>query len=187
MRNINYKGYQIQISQDEYLEDSPRDWDNFGTINCWHHDYNLGEKHDYSTPIDFEKDITKGNYIILPVYIFDHSGITINTTGFSCPWDSGQVGYIYVSKEKVRERFNKKRISKQLVKKVKSILIDEIKTYDQYLTNDVYGYEIINKEQQLIDSCYGFFGHIWSENGLINQARASIDYHINNQKGGETK
>ena len=29
--------------------------------------------------------------VILPLYLYDHSGITMNTCGFSCPWDSGQV------------------------------------------------------------------------------------------------
>lgn len=33
--------------------------------------------------------------VILPLYLYDHSGITMNTCGFSCPWDSGQVGWIY--------------------------------------------------------------------------------------------
>ena len=33
-------------------------------------------------------------------FIYDHSGITMNTTGFSCPWDSGQVGWIYCSKKR---------------------------------------------------------------------------------------
>ena len=31
-------------------------------------------------------------FVFLPLYLFDHSGITMNTSGFSCPWDSGQVG-----------------------------------------------------------------------------------------------
>ena len=31
-------------------------------------------------------------FLMLPLYLYDHSGITMNTTGFSCPWDSGQVG-----------------------------------------------------------------------------------------------
>lgn len=39
-------------------------------------------------------------YIILPLYLYDHSGITMSTSVFSCPWDSGQVGWIYASKQK---------------------------------------------------------------------------------------
>jgi len=40
------------------------------------------------------------NAVILPVYMYDHSGITINTDGFSCPWDSGQVGVIFCTRER---------------------------------------------------------------------------------------
>lgn len=47
-------------------------------------------------------------YIVLPLYLYDHSGITMNTTGFSCPWDSGQVGWIYASKEDALKEFGGK-------------------------------------------------------------------------------
>ena len=40
-----------------------------------------------------------GKYVILPLYLYDHSGITMSTGPFSCPWDSGQVGWIYASKK----------------------------------------------------------------------------------------
>ncbi len=39
----------------------------------------------------------------------------MNTTGFSCPWDSGQVGWVFVSKKKVREEYGVKRITESLV------------------------------------------------------------------------
>ena len=45
-----------------------------------------------------EKVSTK--IIILPLYLYDHSGISMKTTPFSCQWDSGQVGWIYVEKKK---------------------------------------------------------------------------------------
>jgi len=35
----------------------------------------------------------------LPIFKYQHSGVRYNTTGFSCPWDSGKFGYIYISKE----------------------------------------------------------------------------------------
>jgi len=41
-----------------------------------------------------------GKHVILPLYLYDHSGITMSTSVFSCPWDSGQVGWIYASKQK---------------------------------------------------------------------------------------
>jgi len=42
-----------------------------------------------------------GKYVILPLYLYDHGGITMSTNPFSCPWDDGgQVGWIYASKQK---------------------------------------------------------------------------------------
>jgi len=43
------------------------------------------------------------HYIMLPLYLYDHSGITMSTGKFSCPWDSGQVGWIYCTIEKAME------------------------------------------------------------------------------------
>lgn len=43
--------------------------------------------------------------IYLPVYIYDHSGVEVRAgEPFSCKWDSGQVGYIYTTEERWRER-----------------------------------------------------------------------------------
>ena len=50
-------------------------------------------------------------FLMLPLYLYDHSGITMNTTGFSCPWDSGQVGWIYASKEDALREFGGKNIT----------------------------------------------------------------------------
>jgi hypothetical protein len=68
--------------------------------------------------------------------------ITINTGGYSCPWDSGQVGFIYASREKIREAYNWKVITKKREEKIRGYLRDEVKVYDQYLTGDVYGYKV---------------------------------------------
>ena len=44
-----------------------------------------------------------GKYVILPLYLYDHGGITMSTGAFSCSWDSGQVGWIYAEKKKFIE------------------------------------------------------------------------------------
>jgi hypothetical protein len=157
--------YKIEIFPDTYPE-SPREWDNLGTMVCFHGNYNLGDEHnyrhqDYSGWEEMKKAIIKNENVgvILPLYLYDHSGITMNTTGFHCPWDSGQVGWIYISKEKMRYEYSKKRVSKQLKERVKGYLEAEVKTYDQYLTGDVYGFRITEVEtEEELDSCWGFYG-----------------------------
>jgi hypothetical protein len=145
---------------------------------CFHKNYNLGDKHDYNKD-DYDsweelKDaiISKENpLVILPLYLYDHSGITINTTGFSCQWDSGQVGYIYVTKkqlEYIGTTLNKGEVYAEFIERITEYVLDEVKEYDHYIRGDVYGFSITNDEDELEDSCHGFFGDNWKENGLID-------------------
>ena len=171
----------LRIVQDDSPE-SPREWDNLGTMICFHRDYNLGDKHDFKTPDEFHgwyKEYEKDTAVILPLYLYDHSGITIstkNTYPYNDRWDAGQVGYIYVTKEKVRKEYSVKIISKKLLKKVTTYLEREVETYDTYLRGDVYGFQLIEKEtcnkgcehEKIIDSCYGYYGHNLKENGIFD-------------------
>ena len=43
--------------------------------------------------------VISDKYITLPLYLMDHSGLAMQTTSFNDPWDSGQVGWIYVRLE----------------------------------------------------------------------------------------
>lgn len=173
--------YLIRIFQDESPE-SPREWDNLGTMVCFHRRYDLGDKHDYKSSDYDSWDEMKGAimenediHTILPLYLYDHSGITMNTTGFSCRWDSGQVGWIFVSKEKVEKDCGKDC-------DVEKILRGEVETYDQYLTGDVYGYKVYkvtecdhgHEHEEELDSCWGFYG----EDECISEAKGIVEYYM---------
>lgn len=145
---------------------SPREWDNLGTLALFHRRYDLGDQGhglrsgDFDGWDDMEAHIEKelGAVAILPVYMYDHSGITIRTKPFSCPWDSGQIGFIFVTREKVLKDFNRKRMSKGLLSKVYECLESEVETYDRYITGDVWCYVIKGADGEVLDSCGGFFG-----------------------------
>lgn len=102
-------------------------------------------------------------YIILPLYLYDHSGLTMNTTGFSCPWDSGQVGWIYASKEDAVREFRDKSFTAATKKKAEDRMKAEVAYYDSYLSGESYGFELY-KDGELEDSCWGFIGDF--ENAL---------------------
>jgi hypothetical protein len=160
------KKFELEVVQDTDPE-SPRTWDNLGTMVCFHKRYDLGDKTDYRTEDydsweELKEGIIKneGEVVILPLYLYDHSGITISTSSFSCRWDSGQVGFIFVSKYKIK----KEGIDET---KVEEYLKGEVETYDQYLTGDVWGYNVYevstcnkgHEHKELVESCYGFYGH----------------------------
>lgn len=168
----------IRIEQDEGY-DSPRDWDNIGEMVCFHGRYNLGDKdHDYRDS-DYsgweemsdamEKD---GAVVILPLHLYDHSGITMQVGSFSCGWDSGQVGFIIAKREKILKEFSRARITNKLKERIEKILCQEVETYDQYLTGDVWGYIIEDDDGEHLDSCWGFYGREFCE----KEAQDALEY-----------
>jgi hypothetical protein len=149
-------GGRVAVEYDTDPE-SPRSWDNLGTLalldRCR---YCFGDE---ALPrAEVLALLRRPDLIALPVYIYDHSGITINTTGFSCPWDSGMVGVIYVSRDAVRREWNKRAISPKLLDQVRKSLRGEIAVLDQYLTGQVYGFRVYDPEGEEVDSCWGFYG-----------------------------
>lgn len=177
--------YRIDIIPDDAADvEDPRNWDNLGTMICFHSRYRLGDKHNFGDPEEAREFLKnkKTRHIVLPLYLYDHGGITMNTTGFSCPWDSGQVGWIYVTREKVREEYGCKRVSKKMVKRIKGYLRNEVETYDQYLTGDVYGYRITNEEtDEEVDSCWGFFG----DDDCMKEAESVVKRLIGAKEDGQ--
>jgi hypothetical protein len=158
--------YKIEVEQDENAESPRTSMDNFGTMVCFHSSYNLGDKHDYvfrkyTSWEEMKNDIIRKEKVgvILPLYLYVHSGKTMKTTSFNDTWDSGQVGFIFVSKEKMLKEYGGKRVGKKLREKVTAYLKGEVETYDQYLTGDVYGYRITNTDtDEEVDSCWGYYG-----------------------------
>ena len=120
------------------------------------------------------------NIIYLPLYLYDHGGITMSTGSFSDKWDSGQVGYIYTDRETVLNtcgNANKKNWKKVAYKDMES----EVEVYDQYLTGEVYGAitEIYNSETgewEEDEDRWGYFSNKWGDN-LIREIAS--DFGIN--------
>lgn len=171
-----YKGYTISIVQDDTAQNPYEDWDFFGTMTHWHRRGFIGENY-ANRQEELRKKFNKikaDGGIVVPVYLYEHSGQTINTTGFSCPWDSGQVGFMYATAKSIRENFQVKRITKKTREKAEELLKSEVKTIDDYLTGNVYGFQI-SKGDEVIDSCWGYFGG-YKTSGILDDAKSSVDY-----------
>lgn len=176
IETIQANGKTAKIYVDEDPAD-PREWDNLGTMLCFHKRYALGDKTDLrSADFDGWKEVKEylekelDAAVILPLYLLDHSGITMRCgANFSdCDpgrWDSGQVGFIYATRKAIGIEYG--HIDNETIKKARQVLYDEVKTYDQYLTGDIYGYAVVEKskcgecghtEEIVKDSCWGFYG-----------------------------
>jgi len=145
---------------------SPRDWDHLSTMACWHRRYNLGDVQlRHEDPEEWLKENAPKGSVVLPLYLYDHSGTTMRTGPFGCPWDSGQVGWIVATPEKMRAWFDVKRVRAHHRAKAKAILVQDVQTYDHFLTGQVWGYTY-EDESGNGDACWGFFGDTLEETAL---------------------
>jgi len=185
--------YRIDIVYDEYA-DSPRTWDNLTTMICFHRSYNLGDEHEYRSDyfdswIDLRDTIMKDYKVlcIKPLYMYNHSGITISTTPFPDHYhtvrDSGQIGFVFIDETKSKE------LNGDIVKDITKLdmwIEGDVKTYDEYLRGDVFGYKVYkmhkdnlgNEEEEFLDGCYGFYGLDY----CMGEAEGIVDWYISKEK-----
>jgi hypothetical protein len=185
--SYTYRGYTIKVEQDQDAANPRTEWDNASKMICFHRRYNLGDKHDFSGPqevMDFLNMPENKGSIVQPLYLYDHSGLTISTRSFHgrlpqghAEWDSMQVGVVYLTPEMIRETYMVKRITKAILERAKNLILAEVREYDDYLRGDVYGYRVEDKDGEEIDSVWGYYGDP-KESGLLEAAWDSIDYQI---------
>jgi hypothetical protein len=174
---FEHAGLKVKISQDEDIRSPREEQDNLATMALFHKRYCLGDKDhgydssDYSSWDEMEAVIIKKEKTadILPVYLYDHSGlaISVDRTGcFADRWDSGQIGFIYISKAKARKNF---------LEQVRKALLAEVATYDQYLHGDVWYYVVKDANGEVLDSCGGYYG----QETCIADAKTAAEYRAN--------
>lgn len=171
---FEHKGLTVEIFPDHDAE-SPREWDNLGTLVCFHREYDLGDKTEFKTLDDVMKHIEETESVWLPVFLMDHSGLALSTGSSGCPWDSGQVGVIFCTKQKALKEFNTKRMTPKLRDKILKGLKTEVETMHQYVSGEVYGIVIKDADGDEIDSCWGFFGSEYTKEESVRMADAALE------------
>jgi len=145
-----YKGFEIYIRHSDFFES----WDDITNgIAYWalsHRKYSLPNTAD--VPFDelhsweeVESWILKNYKDIVwidTVMMYDHSGIAINYgEGFiSDPlgWDTSRLGYVFTTKEKIKEWFGAKRFTKKLKEKARKIYESDLRIFKAWAEGDVY-------------------------------------------------
>ncbi len=184
-----YKNRKITIEYDRDAMNPLTEWDMLGTFSCFHRNYNLSTPDAIKDIDELKELIERPDVLALPLFLYDHSGITISTGPFPCPWDSGQVGCIHITHEKIKAEYG--NTDPETIKKVTGYLKGEVKTFDAYLTGDVYGWIVDGKPEpgedrdtaeEHVDSCWGYYGPGYQD--ALNGAKASINW---NAKRAEEK
>ena len=158
----------IRVFQDDMPRNPLEEYDmvfKFHLKACWG-DIDICSK-DSECPIEsWAKNETedtckrKPGLFALPVYFYNHSGITLRLVPFNDPWDSGLAGFMYVDEAEFCKAFNIPKFDKIKALKVAK---EELETIQQWMSGEVFGWieekrESPEKEWEKADSCWGFFG-----------------------------
>lgn len=195
----DHEGIPVEIHYDEeggeYAD--PRQGDNLTTMVCWHPDYVLGDEQfcnpDGRGALDRDRHGAVRNYAgefrsmehlrryigimrqgvcILPLSIYDHSGISMYVGGRhdfpfdTAGWDTTHVGFIYTTHERITElcgEGEEYHSGEWIEKQVRQ----DVETYNLYLTGQVYGY-VVAPGAEDAESCWGFLG----DEGVKEEANA---------------
>jgi len=169
----------LEVMQ-ENCPQSPREWDNLGTLSLTTNYFELVEgnlsgfgdflSHYKVKQSGYDKEALlrdidsicesakKRGDICLPVSVYDHGGLSFYIGKPTAKWDNYLAGFIYVEAARIREEYGVKRISSKLRDKVENVLAGEIKDLDDFENGNVWGYTLYNKDGDMIDSCFGFIG-----------------------------
>jgi hypothetical protein len=170
------------VYADECAEDAdPRQWDNLSIMRCSHRNYRLGDGEPEGRHVEaLERGglrllerylrIVEGAVAFVPLGLIDHSGLSLYAGGGShwsdsAGWDSGTVGYAYVTRERCDELGAP-------IDSAERQMLGEIETYDQYLRGDVFYVVVEDDRGETLDSCGGFIGF----DTATEHARETLDW-----------
>lgn len=174
--------FRIEVLYDEHAECPIREWDWPGMAMCLdfgrygsmktkdEEKLNPNEFLERIGAVTEDGDLVEPkDWLVLPVYAYIHSGITISLGKFSCSWDSGCCGYVAI--DRTSEDF-KDRTEEGLTEALKSM----VETADKFLTGQVYMYRVVREvDGEHVDSCHGFFE---DPEYVLNEGKDSAKYYL---------
>jgi len=173
-----YKNCTIKIIPDSD-NGGPDEWQDEGMFLVHYHTNFQVERNDIVTKEELGQlfhdevktiDVMK-EYHIFFTKAYIHSGVSLALieSGKVYPdeqWDVSRCGAVLVSKKETRLRKSAYKLASGL-----------IETWNDYLSGNIYGYVTENKNGDIIESIWGFYGD-YEKSDVLSEARSSIDFHV---------
>lgn len=179
-----YRGITYEVKLVEHIDeyDNPRRWDsNLGKLLMFGKYKSIGDSHtidhnrfDSWDELQAEVKRLYEPRLIIPVYGYCHGGLAIRTSRRGCfadGWDAGQLGFIIATAEDIRNWFQVKNVTKNILARAEENLQNEVEYLNAFLTGDMY--EVKIKEPFDL-----YYGNYFSEEDAIQAAKAEIDFYL---------
>ncbi len=164
---FDHAGYAVKLIQDSDVEAPENDEEVF--IVTTRNRYFVKEQSGFELD-DIRDGKHSKKYHVFPLYMYQHSGTALSMAPFSCPWDSGQVGYILAAKSSFWKVARK--VSFGTIPAAADVCKSFVETWNQYLSGDVWGYTVEDSDGNDVDSCWGFYGLDYAR----SEAKTAAEY-----------
>lgn len=177
------------VRQDDMCE-SPREHNNVSVMWFFHNRHTqLGDEKDVKAE-DFDGweammehlKVEEGALHVTPVFMYEHSGRSLSLGSFADLWDSGQLGFMWTTKEKLAETLGEDATEED----IRKAFVCELEEYNQWIEGNCWwfrtvkppkgfvgespGMRIDYDEWEEVDSCGGFIGYDDKKSGLLEYA-----------------
>lgn len=161
METFEHNGYKVTIEQDSDPMSPAENQDRHAFIATTRNRYFevTGPDGETADTIGDNLEEWEKTHHVYKLNALIHSGVHLSITSdlkqFYMGFDSGQIGFLLVTRD-TSERPNPDKYAESLVEE-----------WNQYLSGDVWGYTIEDGEENLIDSCWGFYGFDYAKQEAI--------------------
>lgn len=104
---------------------------------------------DADKPSDYINPLTEKKHLACwPLWIYQHSGIDLrcqDNNPFTCPYDSGQIGWVIVA-------YNENTDYDTWKEKTKTLIDEILKAYTAYLNGELIDYQLLSKDTNQFDA-----------------------------------
>ena len=144
----------------------------------WLEERGLDERYNRAVGRSLER-----NYLFRELFLYEHSGMSLSSGPFEYPCDSSIFGFIYVAKDKIRQEYGFKVLTKAREQRILGYLDGEVETSDEFLTGQAYGYRVfevpdgavpeeLGEDLEEVASLWGIYREDYAE----QEAKASVAY-----------
>jgi len=170
----------VKIFRDSTAQTPPEYTDMLGDVYIGGQIYD-GMKDALDMDVDLLAAIASGKALVIPfMYLGGRQECLLWQDAVNNKTD----GIIVSTNEKLCHEYGVDELNKETLEVARRVLIGELEMFNQWMSGDIFGYVRLYKNGKIKDSCWGYYGTNFTENGLYDASGVTkhAKNHINVKK-----
>ena len=141
-------------------------WDQGVQFVTWERNSTLSDLHSWEDKEAVVRIAEKDGCTVFSLYKYEHGAVAYKTSPFSCPWDSGQVGFVIVA----ADYDDPQNVAEACCKAVTG-----------WCNGEYYGFSVKDEDDEILECCGGFDDSDWALAEGVDQANYCLEEYYEKQ------